>query len=103
MVFEKLYHFLERNTPEYVHYPLIYCEQCVAGQLGLWVGLFVVFPALNMRYNPFLHIFYISTCIFNVAMLKSLYIVVTGEEKEMVREEKRIEDPPELREKNENL
>jgi hypothetical protein len=70
--------FLYRKIGKYrfIFKPLIDCEYCVSGQLGFWFYLYLTLLKNNtdFQYNILTHVFIISFCIFNVAIIKRLKI-----------------------------
>lgn len=54
-IFEIIPGYIERWIPsEYIRYPLIYCEKCMAGQIAFWYGFFAFLPLYDMFYIIFL-------------------------------------------------
>ena len=72
MIFNKWYQFLAKG-PDWLFYPLVFCEKCVCGQLALWLYPLVIIQLMGLAYNPFLHIFFIMQSILNVVILKAIY------------------------------
>lgn len=93
-IFEGLKNYLENHLPEYLYLPLIGCYRCVTGQALLWSFPFIICPAINIHYNIWLQIFFISMGIYNVEFIKFFFDKISFEEREMKKE---ISDPPELR------
>ena len=61
-----VYEWLEKRLPEWLFFPIIGCEKCVAGQMALWYCIF-------FREPTFESLFLIMFSIFIVTFIKPLY------------------------------
>ena len=64
-----VYEWLEKRLPEWLFFPIIGCEKCVSGQMGLWYYLLFY----DGKYSIFEHLFVILFPIFIVTFIKPLY------------------------------
>lgn len=71
MILNPWYKFLEKHISKYpfIFKPLIDCSKCVAGQIALWVYIFI--PG---RYNIFQHAAVICLSIYLAMLVKGIYI-----------------------------
>lgn len=76
MIFEKPYNLAEEYLPNWLYQPLIGCHLCVTGQMALWLFIFVICPYIGVVYDFWLHIYFISQSILNVAVLKHYYLKI---------------------------
>ena len=74
MMFEKVKIFLSR-LPNFIYLPLIGCYKCVTGQMALWLFIFLICPLIGIRYNFFLHCYFICQSILNAIFINYLYSV----------------------------
>jgi hypothetical protein len=70
MILNGLYKFLEKHLGKYpyIFKPLIDCSKCVAGQIALWVYLFIP------EYNLFQHAAVICLSIYLLMLVKGFYL-----------------------------
>lgn len=73
MILNRWYRFLAQKAPAWLFYPLVHCEKCVSGQLALWIYPLLIISLMDVSYNLFMHIWYITQCILEVIILKSIY------------------------------
>ena len=59
---------VEKEEESILFKPLISCEKCVAGQIAMWYGVFMLRP-----YNFFTHVLLICASIFITVIIKKLY------------------------------
>jgi hypothetical protein len=72
MILGDAYGWMEERLPQWLFFPLIGCEKCVAGQMALWYYIYYSF-AIN-SYSPLQHIYFICITIFIIPFIKGLYI-----------------------------
>lgn len=87
--------YAENHLPQWLYLPLIGCYRCTSGQACLWSFPFIICPTLNIHYNIWLHIFFITAGIYNVEFIKFFFEKVVDEEREMKGD---VKEPPEVTE-----
>lgn len=78
-IFEKPYTYAINYLPAWLHQPLIGCHLCVTGQLALWLFIFVICPVIGVKYNFFLHVYFICQSIYFAQAVKFVYLKIEHE------------------------
>jgi len=63
---------LLRKLPYWIGGPLGLCAYCIGGQIALWYFVYRIF-FIPERYNPFIHLSFISVTIFFIHLILYVY------------------------------
>lgn len=68
MIFNKWMWYAQDNFPVWLHKPLITCQNCVAGQMGFWLYIYLSIKT-DFSYDLPSHLWFASQCIFNAFVI----------------------------------
>lgn len=93
-ILSKFYGWMVENTPEWIHYPVIYCEKCTSGQMAFWLYPFWICPRFGLKYDIPSNIGFCLITIYVVGFIKQLYIKIVVEEPYLPK--RKVKKPKEL-------
>lgn len=68
MIFSKWLQYALNRFPVWLHKPLISCQNCVAGQMGFWLYIYLCIKT-DFSYDLPAHLWFASQCIFNAFVI----------------------------------